>query len=107
MSTIKPPCRHCHRRLARPGRGLCWKCHARPEVRVLYPCLVSQRRPESQGGHPLPSEPTTATPGSPEKIAVLETRASLGLSLFHPSDPALVHDRRRGVRVFHLAIEKA
>ena len=57
--------------------------------------------------HRLPDEPTTAEPGSPVKVAVLEERARLGLALFHPLDPVLVPHRRRGVRVCHVAIEDA
>jgi hypothetical protein len=34
----------------------------------------------------LPDHPTTALPGSPEKVAVLEARAALGVSLWHPGD---------------------
>ena len=34
----------------------------------------------------LAAEPTTALPGSPEKVAVLAERARLGLSLWHPAD---------------------
>jgi hypothetical protein len=95
MSATLALCRHCQHVRRLKARGLCSRCYDRPEVRVLYPCLVSQRRPESQGGHPLPSEPTTATPATPEKVAVLEERAALGLALFHPLDPVIVHHQRR------------
>lgn len=37
------------------------------------------------GGRQMP-EPTTARPGSEEKIRVLCERASLGQSLWHPDD---------------------
>jgi hypothetical protein len=37
------------------------------------------------GGYALP-EPTTAPPGTPEKVAVLEERARLRQQLFHPDD---------------------
>jgi hypothetical protein len=46
----------------------------------------------SPRARPLPSSPTAALPGSPEKIAVLEQRALLGQQLFHPDDVTL--DRR-------------
>lgn len=52
----------------------------------------------SQAGVPpsvVPVGPTQAAPGTPEKIAVMEARAQLGLDLFHPSDargPALDAD---------------
>ena len=35
---------------------------------------------------PLDDCPTTALPGSPEKVAVLERRAARGVSLWHPQD---------------------
>jgi hypothetical protein len=34
----------------------------------------------------LPEAPTGAVPGSPDKVAVLEERARLGVSLWHPLD---------------------
>jgi hypothetical protein len=34
----------------------------------------------------LPASPTSAPPGSPEKVRVLEERAALGVSLWHPLD---------------------
>jgi len=36
----------------------------------------------------LPALPTTALPGSPEKVAVLEQRASRREALWHPKDAA-------------------
>jgi hypothetical protein len=100
MST-RDQCRHCQRLRYVKSWGLCWRCYHRPKVRQLYAAAVRQddRR--------LTAEPTTAEPGSPEKVAVLEERARLGLALFHPLDPVLGHHRRRGVRVYHLAIEEA
>ena len=43
-----------------------------------FPLVEDQR--------PMP-EPTTASPGSEEKLAELARRARLGLQLFHPDDP--------------------
>lgn len=37
----------------------------------------------------LPPAPTTALPGSPEKVRVLAERARLGVSLWHPLDANL------------------
>jgi hypothetical protein len=46
----------------------------------------------------LPPEPTAALPGSPEKVAVLEERARLGLALWHPADaPMDIESRKLGV----------
>jgi hypothetical protein len=38
---------------------------------------------------PLPDFPTSALPGTPEKIAILAERARLGQCLWHPSDATL------------------
>jgi hypothetical protein len=38
------------------------------------------------GKAPLPSAPTAALPGTPEKVAVLEQRARLRQALWHPLD---------------------
>ena len=44
------------------------------------------------------ARPTAAVPGTPEKVAVLEERARLGLSLWHPHDaPMDVESRQLGV----------
>jgi hypothetical protein len=46
----------------------------------------------------LAARPTAAAPGSAEKVAVLEERARLGLSLWHPLDaPMDVESRKLGV----------
>ena len=46
------------------------------------------------GNAPLPPSPTTAAPGTPEKLAVLEQRARLKQALFHPADARYVGDTR-------------
>ena len=78
-------CRHCRRRPANRSRGLCWTCYYRPGVRERYPCRAKQcataiREP------PPPAEPTTALPGTPEKVRVLEERAGRGEGLWHGGD---------------------
>lgn len=40
----------------------------------------------------LPAEPTSALPGTPDKIAVMRERAARGESLFHPQDATLDGD---------------
>lgn len=43
--------------------------------------------PNDYPDRPFPRpEPTSAPPGSPRKVAELERRATLGLSLYHPQD---------------------
>jgi hypothetical protein len=58
-------------------------------VRELYPSTSKFARRGLGNGNvfvPLPPVPTTAAPGSPEKVTILEQRARLGVSLWHPAD---------------------
>jgi hypothetical protein len=43
----------------------------------------------------LAAEPTTALPGSAEKVEVLAERARLGLSLWHPHDAPMDRESRK------------
>jgi hypothetical protein len=82
-------CRHCNCVRANRPRGLCWSCYYRPGVRDLYPSTSKFARrgiDDFTGKAALPSGPTRALPGSPEKVAVLEQRARLRQSLWHPLD---------------------
>ena len=95
-------CRHCRtRRPARP-RGLCWRCYYTPGLREQYPSeskyamrpakgLVPQHDPldTTEYQAPIADEPTTAEPGTLDKIEVLARRLAAGLTLHHP------YDRRR------------
>ncbi len=87
----RSPCCHCRRFVSQPGRrGLCYRCYNDPAVRAVMPLAESPFNKHGVGiGNvrqlPLP-EPTTATPGSPEKVAVLEQRAASGQALWHPAD---------------------
>lgn len=71
---------------ANRARQLCWRCYR--TARAQYPS-VSKFAVRGSGigasGRQLPP-PTTARPGTPEKMAVLESRAELGLRLWHPDD---------------------
>jgi hypothetical protein len=91
----RPVCRHCRKHLAYKPRGLCWACYRTPGIRELYPPtskFAQHGHPDFYGRGTVPA-PTTALPGSPEKIAVLEERARLGQQLWHPLDARL--DRRK------------
>ena len=82
-------CRHCQKGNASRPRRLCWICYEAPGVRALYPptSKYAQRGVANfNGAAPLPPFPTSALPGSPEKIAVLMDRAEKRLSLWHPDD---------------------
>jgi ribosomal protein L37E len=82
-------CRHCGRvRVNRP-RGLCWSCYYTPGIRERYPSYskFARRGLGIGGGHPpLPPTPTSARPGTPEKVRVMEQRARNHQSLWHPDD---------------------
>jgi hypothetical protein len=80
------PCIHCGTvSIASRNRGLCYRCYYSP-ARQLYPLRIRRGVGIDNQQHVLPDRPTTALPGSPEKVAVLEERARLGQALFHPLD---------------------
>lgn len=82
-------CRHCANAPATRPRQLCRACYKTPGVRDLYPSTSKFGRRghgNFNGNSPLPARPTSAVPGTPEKIAILEQRAELKLSLWHPED---------------------
>src|SRR5207245_2187874 len=82
-------CRHCQRAESNRPRGLCWSCYYKPGVRERYPSTSKFARRgigNFNGLAELPLEPTEALPGTPEKVAILEQRACLQQSLWHPDD---------------------
>lgn len=84
-------CRHCHKGPVNRPRGLCWSCYYRPGVRDCYPSTSKYARRgvgNFNGPTPLPSGPTSAAPGSEDKVAVLAERARMRQSLWHPLDAA-------------------
>lgn len=93
-------CRFCHRKPVNRPRGLCWSCYYRPEVRAQFPSSSKFGRRgvlDRYGGTAQAPVPTSALPGSAEKVAVLEQRAQLGVSLWHPLDgPADEEELRLG-----------
>ena len=86
-------CRHCGHIPASRPRGLCWGCYYTPKVRDQYTTTSRYGRrgiEDCYGRFNLPPAPTSAVPGSPEKLAVLMIRAMQHHSLWHPLDaPAL------------------
>ena len=81
-------CRHCQKCKVNRPRGLCWSCYYTDGVKELYPSTSKYARRgvgNFNGNAPLP-EPTSAAPGTPEKMAVLEMRAKLKQALWHPLD---------------------
>lgn len=82
-------CRHCRRGVVRRPRGLCWPCYYAPGVRDQYPSTSKYARRGAGNYHhaaPPPDAPTTAAPGTPEKVAVLAARVEARQSLWHPAD---------------------
>ncbi len=82
-------CRHCGHSPASRPRGLCWTCYYTPDIRDQYTSTSRYGRrgiADSYGHFQLPCAPTQALPGTPEKIAVLCSRALGGQSLWHPLD---------------------
>jgi hypothetical protein len=94
VAPIAPPrmCRHCGKvRISRP-RALCWICYYTVGVRDLHPPIA----PTGRRGLALdtikgkrPTRPTSALPGTPEKIEVMRARCERGEELFHPRDAQL------------------
>lgn len=90
-------CRHCVKSLVNRPRGLCWTCYYKPGVRDLYPSTSKYAKRgvgNFSGEAPLPAEPTTAAPGTPEKLEVMGNRAKMKQSLFHPADSRWAGDTR-------------
>src|SRR5215218_10228101 len=82
-------CRHCQKTKSNRPRGLCWSCYYTPGVRDLYPStskFAHRGVGDFNGRAVLPPAPTVAPPGSPEKVAILEERASRKQALWHPAD---------------------
>jgi hypothetical protein len=95
MEELAMLCRHCQRVRANRPRGLCWSCYYTPGLREKYPSTskFARRGVDDFNGEPqLPATPTSAPPGSAEKVAVLMERAHLGLALWHPLDAPLGAD---------------
>jgi hypothetical protein len=90
-------CRHCGRfRVNRP-RGLCWSCYYKPGLRDCYPSTSKFARRgvgNSCERVLMPPFPTTALPGTPEKVAVLEQRAQMHQALWHPADAPMDAESR-------------
>lgn len=81
----KRVCCRCGRQRPCGPNGWCSLCEFNRKIRA------GQARPSKSRRHatataPLPAEPTSAGPGSEEKIRILAERADRGEQLFHPQD---------------------
>lgn len=78
-------------------RGLCWACYYTPGVKDLYPSTSKYARRgvgNFAGTAPPAAAPTTAAPGTPEKMFVLAARAAAGVNPWHPADALYPGDPR-------------
>ena len=94
-------CRHCQEAPVNRPRQLCWSCYYTPEIRCRYPSTskFARRGVGNFAGAAAPAaRPTAATPGSPEKVAVLEERARMKQSLWHPRDAGYEAGERVGMQ---------
>jgi hypothetical protein len=89
-------CRHCQKRKINRPRGLCWSCYYTPSVSNQYPTTSKfGRRGHGQSNQARqPDHPTSAPPGSVEKLAVLADRAKRNMALWHPLDARYPGDTR-------------
>jgi hypothetical protein len=94
-------CRHCHRSKPNRPRGLCWTCYYTPGVRQQYPSTSKFARRgvgDYDGESPRAPLPTSALPGTAEKVLVLMQRARMRVALWHPADaPMDLESRKLGI----------
>jgi hypothetical protein len=106
----KPVCRNCSNpahAVNRP-RGLCWRCFYTPGVKEAFGYFArtgsvhsvrgALRTPTLRVNHnigrPVAPAPTTAVPGTPEKIEVMRLRAEARYAVLHPADAKYAGDPR-------------
>lgn len=81
------PCVHCQGVDDQRASGLCWRCYDDAEIRILYTLAYVGVGVDIGMGEPdLPDRPTTAYPGTVDKIKVMRRRANQGRAIFHPED---------------------
>ena len=98
IAAARALCRNCGGGPVSRPRGLCWSCYYTPGVRDQYPSTskFARRGVSDFNGQSTPAaQPTTAPPGSAEKVDVLAERARLGLSLWHPRDAPMDRESRK------------
>ena len=99
IPSVAVKCRHCGKSKVNRPRGLCWTCYYTPGLRESYHSGSKYARrgiSNITGVQPPPPEPTTAPPGTLEKLAVLAERAKLKVALWHPMDARYPGDPRPG-----------
>jgi len=94
---VQACCRHCGRSKVNRPRGLCWSCYYTRGVKERYPSTskYANRGLGSFSSNAVqPPVPTTAAPGTAEKLAVMETRIRNRQALWHPLDATYAGDPR-------------
>lgn len=102
IKSMRPKCVHCRSNLVQRPRGLCVRCYSDLDIRLATPCKLpyGNRGLRLDNDGPTPTDlptPTTAIPGTPEKIAILRERAASRKLLFHPEDLTLEKIDVRGI----------
>lgn len=99
MTTNGFVCVHCGKPCSPRSRRLCYRCYFTPAIRPRYPIATVAERaadPMLHGlglGNRTPTkqpEPTSAQPGSPTKVEVLEGRMLRGEHLWHQLDRGMI-----------------
>jgi hypothetical protein len=85
VSRTPRPCPVCLIRTSARAGGLCASCYRSSDNRAAYPSQAVRGRGLTETGRAC--GPTTANPGSEEKIRVMIERLELGQPLFHDDDP--------------------
>lgn len=84
LKSVPPTqCRHCHQLAWLKPRKLCYTCYETQWIRDLYPPKFTVRK---AGAITPASAPTSARPGSEEKIRVMTERYARNEAIFHPQD---------------------
>lgn len=87
-------CVACGKPKVNRPRGMCWTCYYTPGLKEKFPSGSKYARRgvgNLTGEVPIdPQGPTTAMPGTPEKLLVMEDRARRRVQIFHPDDKKYV-----------------
>jgi hypothetical protein len=94
-----PACLWCgDQRTVRRRRGLCERCYARKGIRRKFPQIqksgMGATDRDFTGPAPRPPAPTTAEPGTEDKIEEMGRRADQFQTTDHPLDKTLIDAQR-------------
>lgn len=96
-------CVHCDKHKATRARGLCDRCHRNRDIREIYPAKAGWwgNDNDHMRSSRTPSEPTSALPGTEERIVVMALRAERGEKLHHPEDKQIDGESGSDPRFLH------